>query len=84
MIDFYDSQGKRRWKTLPKGARKKDAHTALRDLEDQLEKGIYISSRETPTFKKVAEEWIASKKQNLRSTTWEVYEGHTSVTSTLN
>jgi len=77
VIDFYDNQGKRRWKTLPKDARKKDANKALRDIEDKLEKGIYLSSKQTPTFKKVAEDWIASKKQNLRSTTWEVYEGHT-------
>jgi integrase len=77
VIDFYDNQGKRRWKTLPKDARKKDANKALRDIEDLLEKGVYVSSRETPTFKQVAEDWIASKRQNLRSTTWEVYEGHT-------
>ena len=44
-----------------------------------MDKGIYIPSRETPTFKKVAEDWIASKKQNLRSTTWEVYEGQTRI-----
>ena len=77
VIDFYDNTGKRRWKTLPKDARKKDANKALRDIEDKLEKGIYLPSKQTPTFKKVAEDWIASKKQNLRSTTWDVYEGHT-------
>ena len=32
VIDFYDNTGKRRWKTLPKGARKKDANKALRDI----------------------------------------------------
>ena len=77
IIDFYDNSGKRRWKTLPKDARKKDANKALRDIEDLLEKGVYVSTRETPTFEEVAEDWIASKRQNLRSTTWEVYEGHT-------
>jgi len=77
VIDFYDNQGKRRWKTLPKDARKKDANKALREIEDLLEKGVFISGREIPTFKKVAEDWLGSKKQNLRSTTWEVYEGHT-------
>ena len=45
VIDFYDNTGKRRWKTLPKDARKKDAHKALRDIEDLLEKGVYVSSR---------------------------------------
>ena len=77
VMDFYDNQGKRQVKALPKGTARKDANKALRDIEDLLEKGVYVSSRETPTFKQVAEDWIASKKQNLRSTTWEVYEGHT-------
>ena len=77
VMDFYDNQGKRQVKALPKGTARKDANKALRDIEDLLEKGVYVSSRETPIFKQVAEDWIASKKQNLRSTTWEVYEGHT-------
>jgi integrase len=29
------------------------------------------------TFKEVAGDWIEYKKPNIRSTTWEVYEGHT-------
>ena len=66
VIDFYDNQGKRRWKTLPKDARKKDANKALREIEDLLDKGIFISGREIPTFKKVAEDWILQKKVNLR------------------
>ncbi len=76
VIDFYDNHGKRRWKTLPKDARKKDAHKALRDIEDQLENGIYLPSKEIPTFKKVAEDWIIHKKVNLRASTWSVYNGH--------
>ncbi|MFC1819430.1 tyrosine-type recombinase/integrase, partial [Thermodesulfobacteriota bacterium] len=77
VIDFYDNQGKRRWKTLPKDVRKKDANKALREIEDLLDKGIFISGREIPTFKKVAEDWILQKKVNLRASTWSVYEGHT-------
>jgi len=77
VIDFYDNQGKRRWRTLPKDAKKKDAKKTLRDIEDKLEKGVHIPSKQTPTFKQVAEDWGKSKKQNLRSTSWEVYEGHT-------
>ena len=30
VIDFYDTYGKRRWKTLPKGTTKKKAIEALR------------------------------------------------------
>jgi len=77
VIDFYDNLGKRRWKTLPKDARKKDANKALRDIEEQLEKGVYLPSKQTPTFKQVAEDWILQKKVNLRASTWSVYEGHT-------
>ena len=77
VLDFYDNQGERRRNALPKGTKKKDANKSLRDIEDLLEKGVFVSSREIPTFEKVAEDWIDFKKQNLRSTTWEVYEGHT-------
>jgi len=77
VIDFYDNTGKRCRKTLPKGIKKKDANKGLRDIEDLLEKGVFVSSKKIPTFEKVAEDWIAFKRQNLRSTTWEVYEGHT-------
>ncbi len=43
VIDFYDNQGKRRWKTLPKGTTKAKAKEAMREIEDQLCKG-YLSS----------------------------------------
>ena len=77
VIDFYDNHGKRRWKTLPKDARKKDAHKTLRDIEDQLMKGVYLPAKQIPTFNEVAKDWIIHKKVNLRASTWSVYEGHT-------
>ncbi len=77
VIDFYDNHGKRRWKTLPKGTTKKKARDVMRDIEDQLAKGIFMPDKKVPTFAKVAEDWLNYKKPNLRDSTWSVYEGHT-------
>jgi integrase len=77
VIDFYDSQRKRRWKTLPKGTTKLKAREAMREIEDQLARGIYLPDKKIPLFLKVAEDWLEHKKPNLRSSTWSVYEGHT-------
>jgi len=77
VIDFYDNQGKRRWKTLPKGTTKKKAKESMREIEDQLARGIYLPDKQIPLFKEVAKEWIEYKRPNLRQSTWSVYEGHT-------
>ena len=77
VIDFYDNQGKRRWKTLPKGTTKGKAKEAMREIEDQLARGIYLPDKRIPLLKEVAEDWIEYKKPNLRHSTWSVYEGHT-------
>ncbi len=50
VIDFYNNQGKRRWKTLPKGTTKKKARESMRDIEDQVAKGIYLPDLNTPLF----------------------------------
>ena len=50
VIDFYDTYGKRRWITLPKGSTKKRANEALREIEDHLRKGIYIPDKKIPIF----------------------------------
>ena len=36
-----------------------------------------MPEKEIPTFSKVAKDWLAYKKPNLRASTWSVYEGHT-------
>jgi len=77
VIDFYDNQGKRNRQTLKKGITKKKAKEKLREIEDQLAKGLYIPETKIPTFKQVAEDWLNHKKPNLRASTWSVYEGHT-------
>ncbi len=76
VIDFYDTQGKRRWITLPKGSTKTAAKDKLREVEDQLKKGIYLPAKKIPVFSEIAKDWLNYKKPNLRETTWEVYQGH--------
>jgi integrase len=77
VIDFYDNQGKRKRQTLKKGTTKKKAMEKLREIEDQLAKGVYIPDSKVPLFSKVAEDWLEHKKPNLRGSTWACYEGHT-------
>ena len=76
VIDFYDNHGKRRWKTLPKGTTKKKARDAMRDIEDQLARGIYLPDKKIPIFSKVAEDWLEYKKPNVRQSTLKMYKGH--------
>ena len=76
VLDFYDHQGKRRWVTLPQGTTKKKANEKLREIEDQIAKGVYIPDRRIPTFKRAAKNWLELKKHNVRLSTWEMYDGH--------
>ncbi|MBI4774596.1 MAG: site-specific integrase [Deltaproteobacteria bacterium] len=76
VIDFYDQYGKRRWKTLPKGATKGKARDELRNIEESLSNGTFCPTKRMPAFSTVAGEWLEYKKPKLRSTTWKVYEGH--------
>ena len=76
VLDFYDTHGKRRWKTLPQGTTKKKAREALQDIEDQLRRGIFIPDRKIPTFDKVAKDWLEYKKTNVRASTLKMYGGH--------
>lgn len=76
-VDFYDQHGKRRLKMLKKGATKKEARDLLREIEQLVEKRIYLPAKNIPTFSKVAKDWLKYKKPNLRASTWSVYEGHT-------
>ena len=77
VLDYYDNQGIRQRKTLKKGATLKKAKEKLREIEDQIAKGIYLPDNKIPVFSEVAEEWINHKTSNLRDSTWSVYEGHT-------
>jgi hypothetical protein len=75
MIDFYDTQGIRRWKTLPKGITKDKAREAFRALEDQLLRGVYIPDNKALTFSEIAQEWVKHKRANLRESSWVAVDG---------
>ena len=77
VLDYYDNQGKRHRQTLKKEITKKKAKEKLREIEDQIAKGLFIPETNIPTFKQIAEDWLKHKKPNLRASTWSVYEGHT-------
>ena len=76
VIDFYDTYGKRRWITMPKVSTKKKAYDKLREIEDQLKRGIYMPYKRIPTFKEVAKDWIEYKRLSVRPSTLEMYQGH--------
>jgi len=75
VIDFYDQNGKRRWRTLPEKTTKKKATEELRAIEEQVGKRTFIPTKAIPLFKAVAEEFLEAKKPNLRANTFEVVEG---------
>jgi len=77
VLDFYDHEGRRRWKTMPKGTTKKGAQEELNKILERLKLGNYIPKKKVPIFKEVAKEWLEHKKMNLRASTWAVYKGHT-------
>jgi integrase len=77
VLDYYDNQGIRQRKALKKGTTLKKAKEKLREIEDQLSKGIHLPDNKIPVFSEVAKEWINHKTSNLRDSTWSVYEGHT-------
>lgn len=76
VLDFYDQHGDRQRIAMPKGTTKGQAKEALREIEDAVDKGVYLPSKKIPLFSEIAREWIEYKQPKLRETTWEVYEGH--------
>ncbi len=76
VIDFYDHAGKRQRLSMPKGSTKTAARERMREIEDQVARGIYLPGKKVPLFSDVAAEWLEYKKPKIRETTWEVYEGH--------
>ena len=76
VVDFYDQDGVRRWKTLKKGTTKAQAKEDLRSIEDQVSRGCYTPLSKVSTFKEVADQWVEFKKPYVRETTWSVYKIH--------
>jgi len=73
VIDCYDQQGRRYRKTLNLGATKDDARKELRDIESKIDKGTFIPEKKTPLFSEVAEDWLKTKKHDVRQTTFECF-----------
>lgn len=61
MLDFYDQDGMRRWRTMPKGATKDDANEELGKLVTKVRRRVYRSAKDIPKFEAVAEAWLAYK-----------------------
>jgi len=76
VMDYYDSNGKRHRETLKANATLKKAKEKLREIEERIDRGIYIPEKKVPTFSEVAKDWLQTKKTNIRETTWAVYECH--------
>lgn len=76
-LDFYDHEGIRQRRLMPKGTTKKAAQEELNSILARLKLGNYVPDQKIPTFEKTAKEWLEHKKLNLRKSTWSVYEGHT-------
>ena len=79
VLDYYDNQGKRQRMTLKEGTTLKKAKEMLREIEEQISRGLHMPDKKIPTFRKVAENWLEYKKPMLRASTWSVYEGHTRI-----
>jgi integrase len=76
VIDFYDQDGRRRWETLKKGSTLKEANERLGEIEKNLRRETYIPNKSLPSFKEVADAWLASRESSLRHSTFEQYKGH--------
>ena len=77
VLDFYDNQGKRQRMTMKEGTTLKKAKEKLREIEEQISRGLFMPDKKIPTFNQVADDWLQHKKTTIRNSTWSVYEGHT-------
>lgn len=76
VLDFYDQHGRRRLKTLKPGTTMKTARKELSEIEAQVERSTYLPRRSIPPFSDVATDWLTYKAPQVRSSTYEQYEGH--------
>jgi integrase len=75
-VDFYDQHGRRRLKTLPKGATKREATKELRRIEKEVSNGVFLPSKKMPIFSEIADLWLENKKRDVREHTFDAYECH--------
>ena len=71
MITRENADGK-----LCRRERQKKAKEAMREIEDQLARGIYLPDKKIPIFSKVAKDWFEYKKLNVRASTLKMHRGH--------
>jgi integrase len=76
VLDFYDNQGKRQRMTMKEGTTLKNAKDRLREIEEQISRGLYMPSKMIPTFEEAAQQWLEYKRPNIRQSTWDMYESH--------
>ena len=74
VIDFYDHTGRRQRISMPKGATKQAARDRMREIEEQVSRGVYLPGKKIPTFGEVAQDWLAYKRQYVRENTFSMYE----------
>lgn len=77
VIDCYDQNGKRYRKSLPEGTTKQKAREILRDIEERVSRRAFVHEKKILTFAQVSKLWLNYKKNNLRETTWEMYDSIT-------
>jgi integrase len=61
---------------MPKGNTRKDANEKMGELERKVRQENYIPSKSVPLFSEVADNWLESKKSEIRHTTHNQYKGH--------
>ena len=76
VLDFYDQDGVRRWKTMPEGTKKDDAIDELAKILKKVTHGAYTPVKSIPLFPDVAKSWLDSKEPNIRHSTYQQYKGH--------
>lgn len=77
ILDFYDQEGVRRWRTMPEGTTKSEANEELGKIEKQIRYATYTPVKEIPKFKELAEQWLNVKASSgIRHTTLKQYKGH--------
>lgn len=76
VLDFYDQDGMRRWRTMPEGTKKDEAIDELAKILKKVAHGTYTPVKSIPLFPEVADSWLDSKEPNIRHSTHEQYKGH--------
>lgn len=76
VLDFYDNRGKRQRVTMKEGTTLKNAKERLREIEEQISRGLYMPDKKIPLFEKAAKQWLEYKKANIRPSPWDMYESH--------